>query len=142
MNINKTLITTEEKNTTWYLVDAKNHRLGRLSSKIAYILRNKHRNNYLPHRSGNLKIIIINAQKIQITGNKRNKKKYVKHSGRPGGLKIESFSKLHKKIPERIIEYSIKGMLPKNSLGKKLFQSVKIYVRDIHPHKNEKLITI
>nr|ARW60667.1 ribosomal protein L13 [Polysiphonia sp.] len=142
MNINKTIVKKPDRKTTWYIVNAKYYKLGRLSSKIAYILRNKNRISYLPYQEGNLKIIIINSKEIQITGNKSRQKTYKTHSGRPGGLKIEVFEKLQTRIPNRIIEHAIKGMLPKNSLGRKLFKNVKIYSNNIHPHINEKPIEI
>nr|YP_009654429.1 ribosomal protein L13 [Pleurostichidium falkenbergii]QCH39716.1 ribosomal protein L13 [Pleurostichidium falkenbergii] len=144
MNINKNKTITEEsdKKIYWYIVDAKEYKLGRLGSNIAYLLRNKNSARYLPYQEGNLKIIIINSKQIQITGNKNKQKTYKRHSGRPGGLKQEVFEKLQKRIPNRIIEHAIKGMLPKNSLGRKLFKNVKIYPGSIHPHTNQEIIEL
>nr|YP_010850489.1 ribosomal protein L13 [Lophurella caespitosa]WGH13212.1 ribosomal protein L13 [Lophurella caespitosa] len=142
INKNKTIITKSETTISWYIVDAKQYKLGRLSSKIAYILINKNSTNYLPYQKGKLKIIIINSKEIQVTGNKNKQKEYKRHSGRPGGLKIEVFEQLQKRIPNRILEHAIKGMLPKNSLGRQLMKNVKIYPDNIHPYKNHKLIKL
>ena len=122
----------------WYIVDATNQNLGRLSSQIAYKLRGKKENTYTPHMNNNIHIIIINSKLINITGNKDKQKKYIRHSGRPGGLKVEIFEKLQQRIPNRILEKAIKGMLPKNALGRKLFKQLKIYSHNIHPHSSQK----
>nr|YP_010851083.1 ribosomal protein L13 [Aphanocladia stichidiosa]WGH14004.1 ribosomal protein L13 [Aphanocladia stichidiosa] len=142
INKNKTIITKLETTISWYIIDAKEYKLGRLSSKIAYTLINKKSANYLPYQKGNLKIIIINSKEIQLTGNKSKQKQYKRHSGRPGGLKVEIFEQLQKRIPNRILEHAIKGMLPKNSLGRQLMRNVKIYPDNIHPYKNHKLIKL
>nr|YP_010850885.1 ribosomal protein L13 [Lophurella mutabilis]WGH13608.1 ribosomal protein L13 [Lophurella mutabilis] len=142
INKNKTIIAKSEATVSWYIIDAKQYKLGRLSSKIAYILINKNNANYLPYQKGKLKIIIINSKEIQVTGNKDKQKQYKRHSGRPGGLKIEVFEQLQKRIPNRILEHAIKGMLPKNSLGRQLMRNVKIYPDNIHPYKNHKLIKL
>nr|WGH13807.1 ribosomal protein L13 [Lophurella pseudocorticata] len=142
INKNKTIVTKSETTIRWYIIDAKQYKLGRLSSKIAYILINKNSANYLPYQKENLKIIIINSKEIQVTGNKNKQKQYKRHSGRPGGLKIEIFEQLQKRIPNRILEHAIKGMLPKNSLGRQLIRNVKIYPDNIHPYKNYKLIKL
>lgn len=133
--MNKTYI-VKQKNTlsTWYLIDAEKQTLGHLSSKIAYLLKGKNKIDYTPHQINNSFIIIINAEKIQISGNKKSQKIYYKHSGRPGGLKTENFEQLQKRIPKRIIEQSVKGMLPKNILGRKLFKHLKVYTGKSHPH--------
>nr|WGH12818.1 ribosomal protein L13 [Echinothamnion sp.] len=142
INKNKTIIKTSEQKINWYIIDAKEHKLGRLSSKIAHILINKNNPNYLPYQKRSIKIIIINSKKIQVTGNKRKQKTYKRHSGRPGGLKIEIFEQLQKRIPNRILEHSIKGMLPKNSLGRQLIKKIKIYPENIHPYTNHKPIKL
>nr|YP_009395850.1 ribosomal protein L13 [Herposiphonia versicolor]ARW64830.1 ribosomal protein L13 [Herposiphonia versicolor] len=142
MNINKTINNNKNQITNWYIIDAKNYKLGRLSSTIAHILKNKNSPCYLPNEEGKSNIIIINSKEIQITGKKYKKKEYKRHSGRPGGLKIETFEKLQQKFPNRIIEHSIKGMLPKNTLGRNLFKKIKIYSENIHPHKNIDLTEI
>nr|YP_009394398.1 ribosomal protein L13 [Leptosiphonia brodiei]ARW62960.1 ribosomal protein L13 [Leptosiphonia brodiei] len=137
INKNKTFLKTSDENVKWYIVDAKEYRLGRLISKVAYILKNKHEANYLPYREGKSYIIVINSKKVQTTGKKREQKLYRRHSGRPGGMKTEIFEKLQERIPNRIIEHALKGMLPKNSLGRKLFKKVKVYPSDQHPHKSQ-----
>nr|YP_009398313.1 ribosomal protein L13 [Thaumatella adunca]ARW67499.1 ribosomal protein L13 [Thaumatella adunca] len=138
INQNKTIISSKENTVKWYIVDAKNQNLGRLSSKIAYILKNKHSIEYLPYQQGNTHIIIINSKEINVTGKKHEQKTYKRHSGRPGGLKVETFEKLQNRMPNKIIEHAIRGMLPKNSLGRSLFKKVKIYTNSIHPHSSQK----
>ncbi len=142
ININKTIIKKNNKKTQWYIIDAQKYKLGRLSSTIAYILKNKHHPIYLPYEEGNIKIIIINSKEVQVTGKKNQQKQYKRHSGRPGGLKIETFENLQQKLPNRIIEHAIKGMLPKNSLGRKLFKKLEIYPNNIHPYIQKNIIEI
>nr|YP_010619139.1 Ribosomal protein L13 [Pterosiphonia complanata]WAX03152.1 Ribosomal protein L13 [Pterosiphonia complanata] len=142
MNLNKTIIKQPEEKIDWYIIDAKKYKLGRLSSKVAYILNNKDKIHYLPYTKERLKIIIINSKQIQVTGNKNKQKTYKRHTGRPGGLKVEIFEKLQKRIPNKILEHAIKGMLPKNSLGRKLIKNIKIYPDNLHPHKNNKPIKL
>ncbi|NET59080.1 MAG: 50S ribosomal protein L13 [Symploca sp. SIO2E6] len=125
-----------EKN--WYLVDAADMRLGRLASEIAMVLRGKNKPTYTPHMDTGDFVIVINAEKVVVTGKKRDQKLYRRHSGRPGGMKTETFAKLQARIPERIIEQAVKGMLPKNSLGRKLFTKLKVYAGDSHPHQAQK----
>ena len=135
--MNKTFIVTDNKDK-WYLIDAYNQKLGRLSTQIATILKGKNDINYTPHVKSNNYVIVINARHILVTGNKKYQKTYKRHSGKPGSLKIENFISLQKRIPERIIEKSVKGMLPKNSLGRQLFSKLKVYKDDNHPHKAQK----
>jgi large subunit ribosomal protein L13 len=123
---------------TWYLVDATNMRLGRLASEIAMILRGKNKPNYTPHMDTGDFVIVVNAEKVVVTGKKRTQKLYRRHSGRPGGMKTETFAKLQSRVPERIIEHAVKGMLPKNSLGRQLFTKLKVYAGDSHPHQAQK----
>nr|YP_009395019.1 ribosomal protein L13 [Polysiphonia stricta]ARW63581.1 ribosomal protein L13 [Polysiphonia stricta] len=139
---NKTIIKKPNKTTDWYIVDATKYRLGRLSSHVAHVLKNKHNINYLPYQEGNTKVIIINSQNIQVTGRKNIQKTYKRHSGRPGGLKVETFNKLQQRIPNRILEHAIKGMLPKNALGRKLFKNVKVYSNNTHPYQDKQLIEL
>lgn len=122
----------------WYLVDATNMRLGRLASEIAMILRGKNKPNFTPHMDTGDFVIVVNAEKVVVTGKKRTQKLYRRHSGRPGGMKTETFAKLQARVPERIIEHAVQGMLPKNSLGRKLFTKLKVYVGDSHPHEAQK----
>jgi large subunit ribosomal protein L13 len=118
----------------WYVVDAADQRLGRLASEIATVLRGKNKPTFTPHMDTGDFVIVINADKVTVTGKKRFQKVYRRHSGRPGGMKTETFDKLQARIPERIIEQAVKGMLPKNSLGRQLFTKLKVYKGDVHPH--------
>nr|YP_009244201.1 ribosomal protein L13 [Gelidium elegans]AMK96443.1 ribosomal protein L13 [Gelidium elegans] len=137
--MNKTYITSiKDKQNKWYIVDAHNKNLGRLSTEVATILRGKDKTNYMPHIINNTYVIVINAEHIIITGKKDKQKLYKKHSGYPGGLKVENFTNLKNRLPERIIEKSIKGMLPKNTLGKQLFNNLKVYRNKTHPHSAQK----
>lgn len=129
------------KNTVekqWFVVDAEGEILGRLASKVAYILRGKHKPSYTPHVDCGDNIIILNADKIVLTGDKENTKVYIHHSGYPGGQKRISFRRMKEKDPCRIIEKAIKGMLPKNRLGAKLFNNLYVYVGNEHLHEAQK----
>jgi large subunit ribosomal protein L13 len=119
----------------WYIVDATDMRLGRLASEIAMILRGKNKPTYTPHMDTGDFVIVVNAEKVVVTGKKRTQKLYRRNSGRPGGMKTETFAKLQDRLPERIIEQAVKGMLPKNSLGRQLFTKLKVYAGDSHPHQ-------
>ena len=118
----------------WYIVDAENKTLGRLSTEIARRLRGKHKPEYTPHVDTGDYIIVINAEKIYVSGNKRTDKMYHHHTGYPGGLKSISFDKLIEKAPERVIESAVKGMLPKNPLGRAMYKKMKVYAGSEHPH--------
>jgi large subunit ribosomal protein L13 len=118
----------------WYVIDAADQRLGRLATEIALILRGKNKPYYTPHMDTGDFVIVVNAEKVAVTGKKRFQKVYRRHSGRPGGMKEETFDKLQKRLPERIVEQAVKGMLPKNSLGRKLFTKLKVYTGPTHPH--------
>ena len=122
----------------WYVIDATNQRLGRLASEIAMILRGKNKAHYTPHMDTGDFVIVVNAEKVEVTGKKRTQKLYRRHSGRPGGMKTETFDKLQQRLPERIVEHAIKGMLPKNSLGRQLFTKLKVYAGPVHPHAAQK----
>lgn len=119
----------------WYLVDAADQRLGRLSTQIAMILRGKNKPTYTPFMDTGDFVIVVNAEKVAVTGKKREQKVYRRHSGRPGGMKTETFAKLQVRLPERIVEHAVKGMLPKNSLGRQLFTKLKVYAGPEHPHQ-------
>lgn len=119
----------------WYVVDAADQRLGRLASEVAMILRGKNKPTYTPHLDTGDFVIVVNAEKVEVTGKKRTQKLYRRHSGRPGGMKVESFAKLQSRVPERIIEQAVKGMLPKNTLGRQLFTKLKVYAGPTHPHQ-------
>jgi large subunit ribosomal protein L13 len=137
--MSKTYLPTEAKlEHNWYLIDAADQRLGRLATEVAMLLRGKRKVEYTPHLDTGDFVIVINAEKIAVTGKKRTQKIYRRHSGRPGGMKTETFAKLQQRLPERIIEHAIKGMLPKNSLGRQLFTKLKVYAGSDHPHAAQK----
>jgi large subunit ribosomal protein L13 len=126
----------------WYVVDAADQRLGRLATQIAMVLRGKNKPQYTPFMDTGDFVIVINAEKVGVTGKKSEQKIYRRHSGRPGGMKEETFSDLQKRIPERIIEKAVKGMLPKNSLGRQLFTKLKVYAGPDHPHQSQQPVTL
>lgn len=119
----------------WFVVDAEGQRLGRLATQVAAILRGKTKPTYTPHMDAGDFVIVINAEKIEVTGKKRFQKTYRRHSGRPGGMKTESFEHLQARLPERIVEQAVRGMLPKNALGRQLFRKLKVYAGPDHPHE-------
>ena len=127
-------IKKNEIKTDWYLVDADNHTLGRLSSKIAHILRGKNKVNYTPHMDMSDFVVVINADKINLTGNKNKQKEYWHHTGFPGGGKVKS---VEESDSEFILHNSIKVMLPHNKLGRKLIKHLKIYKDSVHPHESQ-----
>ena len=134
--MNKTYLPPQaELEHKWYVVDAADQRLGRLATEIAMVLRGKRKPTYTPHMDTGDFVIVINAEKIAVTGKKRSQKLYRRHSGRPGGMKVETFAKLQARVPERILEQAVKGMLPKNSLGRQLFTKLKVYTGSAHPHQ-------
>lgn len=120
---------------SWILVDAKDKTLGRLASALASRLRGKHRPEFTPNADLGDYIVVINANKINVTGDKLNQKKYFKHSGYPGGIKSKSLNKVIENSPEDAIRMAVKGMLPKNKLGKKMLTKLKIYKDNEHPHQ-------
>ena len=122
----------------WYLIDAADQRLGRLATQIAVILRGKNKPYFTPFMDTGDFVIVVNAEKISVTGKKRFQKVYRRHSGRPGSMKTETFAKLQQRMPERIIEQAVKGMLPKNTLGRQLFTKLKVYAGSDHPHQAQK----
>ena len=118
----------------WFIVNATGKTLGRLASEVAIRLRGKHKVIYTPHVDTGDYIIIVNAEKIHITGNKRKDKIYYRHSGYPGGLKEIKFERLINTFPERVLLYAVKGMLPKNILGRQMLKKLKVYAGSNHPH--------
>ena len=118
----------------WFLVDATEKTLGRLATEIAGILRGKNKPSFTPHLDTGDFVIVVNAEKVEVTGKKSSQKLYRRHSGRPGGMKIEKFETLQERIPERIIEQAVKGMLPHNALGRQQFRKLKVYKGPDHPH--------
>ena len=121
-------------NKNWIVIDAENQVLGRISSKIAYMLRGKHKANFTPHVDCGDNIIVINAEKVRLTGKKMTEKEYVRHTGYPGGQRFTSPEELLKKHPTRIIEKAVYGMLPKNKLGNAIKGNLFIYTGGEHPH--------
>lgn len=118
----------------WFLVDADGKALGRLASEIASRLRGKHKAIYTPHVDTGDYIVVINAEKVRVSGNKANDKIYYRHSGYMGGLKQTNFNDMIERSPERIIEIAVKGMLPRNPLGREMFRKLKVYAGPQHQH--------
>ena len=141
---NKTALPSRDIAREWYVIDAEGQRLGRLATEIAKILRGKNKPSFTPNMDTGDYVIVINAEKVVVTGKKNKQKQYRRHSGRPGGMKVETFDQLQNRIPERIIEQAVKGMLPKTPLGRKLFTKLKVYTGTEHPHQAQRpqLLTI
>ena len=123
--------TVEQK---WFVVDAEGKTVGRLCTQIAHILRGKHKPSYTPHVDCGDYIIVLNAEKVKFTGNKMNAKEYQTYSGYPGGQKIATAKEVLQKHPERIVEMAVKGMLPKNRLGRAMYKKLFVYTGDVNPH--------
>ena len=129
------------KNTikkNWVLIDAKSEILGRLASKIAYHIRGKNKVNFTPNVDCGDNVVVINAEKIKLTGNKMTNKQYISHTGYPGGQRVTTAIEIMNRFPNRLIEKAVKGMLPKNRLGRKLFNNLYVYEGDNHPHQAQK----
>ena len=126
-----------EVSRDWVVFDASDKILGRFATKIADKLRGKDKPTFTPHVDGGDFVVVINADKVKVTGNKAEQKKYYKHSLYPGGLKEKSFKEVLKSTPERIIENAVKGMLPKNKLGKSIIKKLKVYSGTEHPHESQ-----
>jgi large subunit ribosomal protein L13 len=126
--------TKETANKQWLILDAENQVLGRLSSEVAKILRGKNKPNFTPHADCGDNIIIINAEKIKLTGNKMTEKEYVSHTGYPGGQRFTTPAKLMVKKPTSVVERAIKGMLPKNKIGSEVYRNLFVYAGTEHPH--------
>lgn len=119
----------------WYVIDAQGQTLGRLATRTAAVLRGKHKPLYTPHVDCGDYVIIVNAEKVHVTGQKMSQKKYYRHSGYPGGLKEVSLRDQLQKFPERVLESAVRGMLPKNRLGRRMFKKLKVYPGPDHPHQ-------
>lgn len=126
--------TPETVKRDWYIIDADGKTLGRMAAEIAHRLRGKHKPEYTPHVDTGDYIVVINAEKVRVTGNKANDKMYHRHTGYIGGLKSMSFNKLIDKAPERVIQTAVKGMLPRGPLGRAMFKKMKVYAGGSHPH--------
>lgn len=118
----------------WFVVDASDKVLGRLAAEIARRLRGKHKPEYTPHVDTGDYIVVVNAEKLRVTGNKAQDKKYYRHSGYPGGIYERTFDELQQKFPERVLEKAVKGMLPKGPLGYAMIKKLKVYAGNEHPH--------
>lgn len=119
----------------WYLVNAENQILGRIASQVAFVVKGKHKPIYTPHLDTGDFVVVVNAEKIRVTGRKHEKKTYTRYTGYPGGLRLRTLGKELHDHPETVLAHAIKGMLPKNRLGRKLLKKVKIYVGPEHPHQ-------
>ena len=124
---------TRERN--WLVVDATGKTLGRLATEIANVLRGKRKPEYTPHCDVGDFVIVVNAEKVSVTGNKRQEKRYYRHSGFPGGLRSRSFEEMIERRPEEVLRLAVKGMLPRNRLGRQQLRKLKIYAGPDHPHQ-------
>ncbi len=131
-------IRTEDADRKWYIVDAKDQVLGRMATEIAKIIRGKNKAIFTPNMDTGDFVVVVNADKVRVTGKRENLKQYIRHSGYPGGQKVTSFQEMMKKKPEFVVESAVKGMLPKNRLGRKLIKKLKVYSGEDHPHKAQK----
>ena len=125
----------EDMEREWFLVNAEGKTLGRLASEIAKVLRGKHKPIYTPHLDCGDYVIVVNAEKVQVTGRKLDQKMYYRHTGYPGGIKSISLRNQLQKHPERVLQAAVRGMLPKNRLGRKMLKKLKVYAGDSHPHQ-------
>ncbi len=128
----------------WYIVDAEGQVLGRLATKVASVLRGKHQPTYTSYADGGFRVVVVNADKIVVTGKKQEQKMYYNHSGYPGGIKQKSYREMQAQHPERIIHHAVRGMLPHNRLGRKLAKKLRVYSGPDHPHQAQQpeLLTI
>ena len=131
-------IRTEDADRKWYIVDAKDQVLGRMATEIAKVIRGKNKAIFTPNMDTGDFVVVVNADKVRVTGKREKLKQYISHSGYPGGQKITSFKEMMKKKPEFVVESAVKGMLPKNRLGRKLIRKLKVYSGEDHPHKAQK----
>jgi large subunit ribosomal protein L13 len=125
-------------NKEWVLIDAEGEILGRLASVVAMMLRGKHKTNFTPHVDCGDNVVIINAEKVILTGNKLTDKEYVRHTGYPGGQRFTPAEKILKNNPIGLLEHAVRGMLPRNRLGRSIFKNMHLYVGDSHPHEAQK----
>ena len=135
-------IKTEDADRKWYLVDAKDQVLGRLATEVARVIRGKHKPIFTPNTDTGDFVIVINADKIKLTGKRENLKQYARHSGYPGGQRVTSFQEMMTKKPEFAVQNAVKGMLPKTRLGKQLIKKLKVYSGENHPHQAQKPETL
>lgn len=135
-------IRTEDADKKWYVIDAEDLVLGRLAAKCARIIRGKEKPIFTPNMDTGDFVVVINAEKVKMTGKRELQKEYFSHSGYPGGVKIKSFAEMMEKKPTYVVEHAVKGMLPKNRLGRKLIKKLKVYAGAEHPHKAQQPKTI
>ena len=131
-------IHTEDADRKWYIVDAKDRVLGRMATQIAKIIRGKNKAIFTPNMDTGDFVVVVNSDKVKVTGKRENLKQSISNSGYPGGQKVTSFQEMMKKKPEFVVESAVKGMLPKNRLGRKLIKKLKVYSGEDHPHKAQK----
>ena len=136
LNIHKTyVVKPDEIERKWYIVDATGQTLGRLATQIASVLRGKTKPQYTPHEDVGDFVVVVNAEKIQVTGRKLDQKVYYRHTGYPGGIRGVTLRRQLEKHPERVIEHAVKGMLPRGPLGRRMFKKLKVYAGPAHPHQ-------
>jgi len=128
----------EDVTRDWWVIDASEQTVGRLSTQVAILLRGKHKATFTPHVDNGDFVVILNAEKIMLQGKRPAQKTYFRHSGYPGGVRLDTFKDVMNTKPERVLEHSIKGMLPKNRLGRQIIKKLKIYVGNEHPHEAQK----
>ena len=119
---------------SWYVIDAEGQTLGRLATEVARRLRGKHKTEYTPHVDTGDYIVVVNAEKVKVTGRKASDKTYYRHTGHPGGLKETTFTQMIERSPAKVIELAVKGMLPRNPLGRAMYRKLKVYAGQEHPH--------
>lgn len=132
----------DEQTKVWYVVDAEGKVLGRLASEIAAVLRGKNKPEFSPFQDMGDFVVVVNAEKVKVTGQKAENKLYRRHSGYPGGLKEVPYNKMMKTHPTRIVEMAVRGMLPKNALGRQLFRKLKVYAGPDHPHQAQQPVEL
>lgn len=132
----------DEIERRWYLVDAEGQVLGRMAARIARILRGKDKPIFTPHMDAGDFVVVINAKKVKVTGSKEDQKTYFRYTGYPGGARIETLRRLRQRRPEEIVRRAVKGMLPKNRLGRALFTKLKVYAGPEHPHAAQKVVPL
>ncbi len=132
----------ENVKRNWFVIDADGQTLGRLATEVARRLRGKHKTEYTPHVDTGDYIVVVNAEKVQVTGRKASDKIYYRHTGHPGGLKETNFTQMIERSPEKVIELAVKGMLPRNPLGRAMYRKLKVYAGQEHPHEAQRPETL
>jgi large subunit ribosomal protein L13 len=136
------VVKVDDLDRKWYTIDVEGKVLGRAASDIAYILRGKHKPNFTPYLDNGDYVIVLNAEKIAVTGNRRSEKMYYSHSGYPGGLRTTSMERMLETHPERVVEQAVRGMLPKNKLGDAMLKKLRVYAGPTHPHEGQQPVDI